>query len=249
MELNIITLTYLFLRLAPFILVCFFCLASMFNQDFKGLVYLAGLIFACFVTMLFGNVLSFIPRYYPNERPEICSVITVGQQGELSKLPLGQSVFAYTFAYLLYTIITNNYINQNIPTLVFFPILILFDIVWNVQNTCYTFWQLIASLILGGLFGWLWAYLIGLSYNPALQYFPGVSNNEVCTKPSKQAFRCNVYRNGQLVAGIADPKQNPSSTPEKTTLLPAGANQVSFGQIPTGPLTDAIEKLNLGNKK
>ena len=83
MELNIITITYLFLRLAPFVLVCFFSLASMFNQDFKGLIYLIGLIFATFVTMLFGNVLSFIPKVLPEERPEICNVISVGQQGEL----------------------------------------------------------------------------------------------------------------------------------------------------------------------
>jgi hypothetical protein len=199
MELNIITITYLFLRLAPFVLVCFFTLASMFNQDFKGLVYLAGLIFACFTTMLFGNVLTFMPSFLPEERPEICNMISVGQQSELSKLPLGQTVFAFTFAYLLVPMITNDYVNQNIPTLVFFPILILFDIIWNVQNTCYTFWQLISSLILGGLFGWLWGYLIQKTNNTSLQYLSGIQNGEVCSKPSKQTFRCKVYKNGKLI--------------------------------------------------
>ena len=199
MELNIITITYLFLRLAPFVLVCFFTLASMFNQDFKGLVYLSGLIFACFTTMLFGNVLTFMPSFLPEERPEICNMISVGQQSELSKLPLGQTVFAFTFSYLLVPMITNDYVNQNIPTLVFFPILILFDIIWNVQNTCYTFWQLISSLILGGLFGWLWGYLIQKTNNTSLQYLSGISNGEVCSKPSKQTFRCKVYKNGKLI--------------------------------------------------
>jgi hypothetical protein len=55
MELNLTTIGYLFFRLAPFILVCFFSLASLFNQDFKGLVYLIGLIITCAVFILFGN--------------------------------------------------------------------------------------------------------------------------------------------------------------------------------------------------
>lgn len=198
MELNIITFTYLFLRLAPFILVCFFSLASLFNQDFKGLVYLVGLIFACVGTILSGNAMAFIPTV-ESAQPEICNIITIGQQSNFSKLPIGQMVFGYTFAYLLWTIIGNNYALQNIPTLVFFPLLIIFDIAWNVQNTCYTLWQLLASLIIGGGFGILWAYIISKSESKSLQYFSGTAENEVCSAPSKQTFKCNVYKNGQLV--------------------------------------------------
>jgi ABC-type phosphate/phosphonate transport system permease subunit len=200
MDLNIITFTYLFLRLAPFVLVCFFSLSSFLNQDFKGLVYLSGLIFTCFCTMIFGNVLTFIPKYLPEDRPEICNMITVNQQSEISKLPLGQTVFGFTFCYLLYPMIKNNYIKQNIPTLIFFPALIFFDLIWNIQNTCYTLWQLIASLALGSLFGILWAYLISLTYNPSLQYLNKSTNNEVCSKPSKQTFSCKVYKNGEIVS-------------------------------------------------
>ena len=203
MDLNIISITYLFLRLAPFVLVCFFSLSSLLNQDFKGLIYLAGLIFACFNTLIFGNILTFIPKYSPEQRPEICNMISFNQHGEISKLPIGQTVFGFTFFYLLFPMIKNKYIKQNIPSLVFFPSLILFDIVWNIQNTCYTVWQLFASLILGGAFGTLWAYLIGKTNNPSLQYLVGSTNNEVCNKPSKQTFKCNVYKNGQLIKQFA----------------------------------------------
>jgi hypothetical protein len=199
MDLNILTITYLFLRLAPFVLVCFFSLSSLLNQDLKGLVYLSGLIFSSFCTMFFGNILSFIPKYDPQERPEICTIISLNQHSEISKLPLGQSVFGFTFFYLLYPMIINNYVMNNIPTLVFFPSLIVFDMVWNIQNTCYTFWQLITSLFFGIMFGILWAYLIGKTNNPSLQYLATSSNNEVCSKPSKQTFTCKVYKNGQLL--------------------------------------------------
>ena len=44
MDLNVIGFGYLFLRLAPFVLASFFILASIFNQDFKGFIYLVGVV-------------------------------------------------------------------------------------------------------------------------------------------------------------------------------------------------------------
>lgn len=198
MELNVITFTYLFLRLAPFILVCFFSLASIFNQDFKGLVYLVGLLFACFVTVMFGNVLP-ITGTPIESKPAICSMITLGGQGELSKLPLGQCVFGYTYAYLMY-IIANpkaNLVKQNIPTIVFFPILIAFDFSWNVRYQCYNWLQLLAGLALGGVSGYLWAMIIDSTKTDSLKYFSGYNNKEVCSKPSKQTFKCSVFQGGK----------------------------------------------------
>jgi hypothetical protein len=199
MELNIVSFGYLFLRLAPFVLVSFFSLSSIFNQDFKGLVYLVGLLFACFINIMVGNVMTFLPSYELSERPEICNMISIGQT-DISRLPLGQAVFGYTFAYLLVSIITYDFVNQNIPTLVFFPLLISFDILWNIRNSCYTLWQLLASLVFAGLFGWLWGYLVDSTNSANLQYFAGVNNKEVCSKPSASTFKCAVYQNGQLLS-------------------------------------------------
>jgi hypothetical protein len=202
MDLNIISFSYLFLRLAPFILVCFFTLTSIFNQDFKGLVYLAGLLFSCFITILIGTGLSdLIPMIDATTRPEICNMVTIGQGGDISKLPLGQSSIGFTFGYLLYTIVKENFVKQNIATIVFFPILLLFDLIWNATNSCYSVMQLIISLVVGGLSGVLWSYIISLSGNPQLQYFVGVNNGEVCSAPTKSTFKCRVYQNGKLLAG------------------------------------------------
>uniref|UniRef100_A0A6C0L7U9 Uncharacterized protein n=1 Tax=viral metagenome TaxID=1070528 RepID=A0A6C0L7U9_9ZZZZ len=198
MDLNIISFTYLFLRLAPFVLVSFFSLSSIFNQDFKGLIYLVGLLCACFINVAVGNVMSFLPTIDPENRPEICNMISLGQT-DISKLPLGQAVFGYTFAYLLYTIIVNDFVNQNIPTLVFFPLVIVFDALWNIKNSCYTVWQLLASLVFAGFGGWLWAYIIEQTNSTSLQYFAGVNNKEVCSKPSASTFKCAVYKNGKLL--------------------------------------------------
>jgi hypothetical protein len=197
MELNIVTFGYLFLRLAPFVLVCFFSLASIFNQDFKGLIYLIGLIFACFGTSMIGKLIKLEP---PINDPEICNMITIGQMQNVSDLPLGQTVFSYTFAYLLYTIVTYKFVKQNIATIIFFPLLILGDFIWNLKNSCNSIAQLSLSLLLGAGFGLVWALIIDKTNTKNLQYFAGVNNNEVCSKPSKNTFRCNVYKNGKLIS-------------------------------------------------
>ena len=52
MELNIISIFYLFFRLAPFIITAYFALQSIFNQDLKGVIFLIGLLITSFVTII-----------------------------------------------------------------------------------------------------------------------------------------------------------------------------------------------------
>jgi len=198
MELNLITFGYLFFRLAPFILVCFFTLASFFNQDFKGLVYLIGLIFACFSTMMIGNAL---PIESPEGTNELCNLVTIGNTPGYSNLPLGQAIFGYTFAYLMFIILKHKLVLQNLPTVIFFPIMIAVDILWNMNNNCYSLVQLLVSLTIGGLIGYLWGYVINKTKMTQLQYFNQISGKQACTRPSKSTFKCNVYKNGQLISG------------------------------------------------
>ena len=72
--------------------------------------------------------------------------------------------------------------------------------IWNLNNSCYSFEQLALSLCVGGIIGISWAYIIATSNTPALTYFSSLSNKDVCSKPSKNTFRCNVYKNGQLIS-------------------------------------------------
>lgn len=197
MKITIFSVGYLFLRLAPFIIVSFFSLASFFNQDFKGIIYLAGLIGACFINSLIGNMVG---STGPIEDNGICSTIELGDMGEFSKLPLGQTVYGFTYAYLMYIIVGNNYVMNNIPTIVFFPLISLFDMSWNISNSCYNASHLIGSLTIGTLLGLAWAAIIDSSGVTKLQYFNGISGNDVCERPSKTTFRCKLYKNGKLIS-------------------------------------------------
>jgi len=195
MELNLISILYLFFRMAPFIIVSYFGLQSIFNQDLKGIVFLIGLLIVSVITIMIGNILpmqSNSGMQLNQYAKVICNQLTIGSSGPISKLPLSQTVFGYTLAYLTYFIATNNLQSQNIPTFIIFPMLIIADLFWSTSNGCSSGIMLVTSLILGGIFGTLWAMIIEASQMPGLSYFSGISNKDVCSRPTKSLYRCRA---------------------------------------------------------
>lgn len=196
MELSLFSITYLFLRLAPFILVCFFAFASFFNQDFKGIVYLIGLILTGFITMLFENTgILNTTKIAESLKSPSCHAFDFTLMGFKSSnsLPMSQTIFGFTFGYLLTIIYQNKTYLTNLPTLIFFPAVILFDFVWNIKNFCYSWHYLLASLFIGLIMGNAWAWMIKKTKNDKLLYFNFVNGSDTtCSRPSKQSFKCQM---------------------------------------------------------
>jgi len=191
MDLNIITILYLFFRLAPFVIVSYFSLSSLFNQDIKGLIYLVGLLFACFTTVIIGNMSPSFNFNGTDIIPEpVCNLITIGKDGSFSKIPLGISMLTYTFIYLVYVIAKYQIQMYNLPTLILFPILIVGDMIWNIKNNCYPILGVIMAIICGGIVGALWAAIIDSINQPNLFFLSVGSDRTVCQRPSKQLFKC-----------------------------------------------------------
>jgi hypothetical protein len=204
MNLSFITLTYLFARLSPFILVSFFILNSFFNQDFKGVIYLVGVIFACFVSIIIGNtglISNFEEALGINAGgSEVCNLVTIGESAtHVNGIPMGQTIISFTFFYLLTVILWNKVVAGNIPTIVFFPIIITFDFFWNLYNDCHGPLSSIAAIIIGGGIGALWAFVFLKNKFTSLLYFNSMGDKTVCDRPAKQLFKCQVYSNGKLL--------------------------------------------------
>lgn len=204
MEANLFNLIYLFFRLSPFIIACFFSLISLFNSDLKGFIYLVGLVFTTAVAWITGRgIISGLEldKDFPsgienpdikvdaNGVPNVCNFLSLGGFHNFSKVPLSIVVLSYTFFYLVYTIATYNMALFNIPTLILFPLLILGDIGWNYTNNCFPIASCLLSLVVGAGLGVLWSYIVQ-KYMPDMQYLIIGSNRQICMKPSKQQFIC-----------------------------------------------------------
>jgi hypothetical protein len=181
---NLNFILYTAFRLAPFILVSFFSLSSLLNQDLKGIIYLAGLLIACFIAVLVGNQLP------AHTNTLVCNVLTLTENGRISNVPLSMTVFCYTFFYLVYIIGKYKLANQNIPTLIVFPLLIIGEYVWNMNYGCSGNTGLLAAFGIGSIVGTIWSAIIDSTKMTELQYFNGISNAAVCSRPSKQIFKC-----------------------------------------------------------
>jgi hypothetical protein len=199
-ELNVYNIVYLTFRLLPIILPTYFILSSIFSQDIKGIIYLAGLLMACMIALLFGKSFYDI---FPNNTgivSETCNLIALNGTSPISTVPLSQAVYAYTFFYIVFIIGKyNNFKNnnlwfQNIPTIIFLIAIIIADIVWNLTNQCSPPSALLISFAIAGTFGALWAWIIDSSGSVQLQYFNGLSNRTYCSRPSSQTFKCSTNR-------------------------------------------------------
>lgn len=191
MELNLINILYMFFRLAPFVIVSYFTLQSILNQDLKGIIYLVGLIVTSFITYLIASFLPEEKGLMGNDYSKIrCTQLTIGSSQPISKLPLSQTVFGYTISYLSYFIGVNNLQTQNIATFILFPLLILGDIFWSTTNFCSTPKYLLIALIISGISGLLWAMLIESTGVGGFAYLTGIANKDVCARPTKSLYKC-----------------------------------------------------------
>ena len=183
-EMNIASLMYIFFRLAPFLIVGYMTLGSVINGQIRGFVYLVGLCFSVLCTHL---VVTLVPT--SNAQNFICNNFSINGMMNVST-PLGLAIISYTFFYLIFPIAMYKLEVYNIPLLIIFPILIVAEIFWNIQHNCFTFPQILATIIFAGGLGVLYSYIIDKLKMPKLQYLAAGSTREICNMPKKQKFKC-----------------------------------------------------------
>lgn len=202
MEFSPYSFFYLFIVLAPFIIICAITLISLFNADFKGICFLAGLAVTSFVSGTIGQLLDSV-FVLPVDPDAACKATIMTMGGTPYNIPMGQVIISYTFWYFVYCIIINGFVIANIGMIIFFCVLILGDIAWNSYNKCFGLQNLIAAMIIGGAMGAMWAKVIDtISDRNYLYFFNGISGGggvDSCSVPSKQTFKCNVTKNGKLI--------------------------------------------------
>lgn len=201
---NLFSILYLSFRMAPFIIVSFFVLSAVLNQDIRGIIYLGGLLISCFIGVLIDRAVtsSAPPSVSTNEEqgsPEICDVITAGEGGRLTKLPLSSVIFAFTTGYFAYPIIKQKSAILNVPTLIIFPLLCILDGIWNVAYGCVVPGNTLKSVLIvligaigvGFSVGIGWSAVFYAKNNPGLLYTNGISTQDTCAL-SKKKMVCKL---------------------------------------------------------
>ena len=203
MILNGAGLIYIFERFSPFFIVSYFVLNSILQLDYKGLIYISGLLLASCIIKLLGDKSTFEnPKIELSDTTNPCLEYTLGtssigyiRDGPFSKIPLSLVVFSYTFTYLLYFIITSNLLSVNLVTITFFIYLIFVELHFLSRHSCSHPMNMLCGILVGGVIGVLWASIIKTSNNADLYYFNGINNAGYCTIAKERKYKCTFNKN------------------------------------------------------
>lgn len=198
MELSPTNLIQFFGTLAPIMVGFFLLSASILNKNIKGLIYMAGVMFAFILNTLFMNVLK-VPL--DEGRSMACSIIDMPFSLKSYSSPSWNSVFiAFTLAYMYLPMSFSG--NMNYGVIVALLALFGIDAVSKITNKCTNNLGVVIGALFGLVLGGAWYGIIKASGNPQLLYFEELSNGETCSRPSKQTFKCAVYKNGKLIKNL-----------------------------------------------
>ena len=195
-KLTISNMLQLLSLIAPVLLCFFLVMSSLFNQNIKGLIYLAGVLMASVINLFLMNQLQ-SPKL--EDAAFNCNLLELPYMTEFNS-PSSSSLFiAFTVAYLVLPMFYNNQMNY----ILLGSLLCLFglDTVTQVTNKCTTMAGSIFGALLGFLLGAVWYSIFKAAGYESLLYFDElVSNNVSCSRPSTQTFRCKVFKNGELIS-------------------------------------------------
>lgn len=181
---------FFILKLGPLFISFFFIFDSIFQNNLKGIIYIVGLIIAMVFTILVGNTVSFLNKNEPDI--DMCFPVKIDNFVNISNLPLSQSVYGFTFLYLLIPMIKYNFIGYNSILLILFSCLIFTDMYLLSFYNCFSLKQIIFSLIVGSAFGIMYMSVLLSSNKKNIIYMPGIPQTNTCDLPKRKAYRCRV---------------------------------------------------------
>jgi len=181
---------------SPIILATSMTGMSFIFQNFKGLIYLGFLIGCCVVR---GYVYMMSGANHIVNDKTICTSIQYSKYGNPT---FSAFVFAFTIMYLSLPMFSNGSINY----WVFISLITYFfmDIFIKIYKNCVIkMGDLFLNVLLGAASAALIVTLMYSGGSGKYLFFNEVSSDkEMCYQPSKQTFRCSLYKDGTLVSQL-----------------------------------------------
>jgi len=193
---NLFSVLYLGLRLTPFVLISFLAGWMVLNQDIRIMIFMAGFLITCLLTIFLGNYVSqsVLTDSVSDSSFISCNTMTLTNSTPLSYFPLSLVLYTFCLFYLLYIILIQEsniqsiLLPANLSFIIFLSIISFFETIWLLIY-CTFWWKSMISIILGSSFGLLWPYIIS-NTSLAVYQRQSLSNNPQCKMMSKSLFFC-----------------------------------------------------------
>jgi hypothetical protein len=200
------TLTNLFQYIsftAPILVIFFITLFSIMQNNLeKGLIFNMGIVILSTIVYILKNVIR--NKQSDNASP-FCNIIpgpfTVTSDSNIFDAPsMSTSILSFSSTYLIYPMLNNN--QHNYTLLVFLIGITSINAVVEYNQQCSDIMGIVFGLLLGIIFAIVYYNILHMSKKSNLVYFSDtISNNVQCSKPTKQNFKCEIYKDGKPYNG------------------------------------------------
>jgi hypothetical protein len=189
--------------LTPFMIIFFLLMSSVVNQDFKVVIYLVGTSIASLINIFF---MYLIKKPRDLDASPFCNVFTFpftvdSNANAKYDTPSMTSMFiSFTLAYIWLPMTFNPPNTVNLPLVLALLALLIIDIIAQSFQKCTSVLGASLGSVVGFVMGASWYALINASGFKSLLYYSDFTGNKtICSRPQKQYFKCDVYRNGKLL--------------------------------------------------
>lgn len=197
-ESNLKNIYAYFSSLSPLYISAYLLISSVSNGDIgKSGMFIAGIVLVLFIHSIIA--MSIGGKYGENNSNKYkleCNFIQVPLLSEYMIPNLNSTLLAFIFTYLIMPMQTYNSYNVVLLSIIgaFFGI----NAVSKVLHGCTSMVGIMISLVIGFIIGFAW-YSVVLTSNPKLLFFSSEGGDPICSRPSKQTFKCKVYKNGEVI--------------------------------------------------
>ena len=195
-------LDYIFkflLLAAPIILSSFLVLYSFTERNFKGLIYLAGLVITAFISESLKGMVEPNKLWKPFERSPLCDLMdkSIYVDGLRALPDLHATLLAYTWTYLFLPIMMKDKTTDYLYLIITVTGLLIGNAILRFFSKCCAPKDLIAGWIVGGLFGITFMIIVlSLGDGSKFLFFPkSKSTNEKCGMVGKEKYICEIIEN------------------------------------------------------
>ena len=187
-NLNLISLIYLFFRLAPILIVCTFTLQVILNSDVRSFMFLLGL---CLLLLILGA--PNIEEILFNKNPIYPKSINFDiLQPTNDMVPISIPIYSFIISFITTIIGIHKIWAQNIPILTIFPFMAISDFIWNIFQNRVSVLKSLGVLIVSAGIGCGWAFLSNKIFKD-FGYWSGIRNKNLC-KYNKAIYKCKSLK-------------------------------------------------------
>jgi hypothetical protein len=194
-----------FSSLSPLYISAYLLISSISNGDIgKSGMYFAGLVFVMFIHALIartlGDVAKFKDEIGSSKYKLECNFVQLPGSSDYMIPNLNSTLLTFIFTYVIMPMQTYN--SYNVVLLSIIGVFFGVNAVSKIYNNCTTLVGVLIGSVVGFIIGFMWYSIAISSNNTKLLFFATDGGEPVCSRPSKQTFKCKVYKNGEVIHSI-----------------------------------------------